>query len=700
MTNKKQRTFALPLILLLMAELILAFSAQAFFIIRILRVEIKNTQETDYTFMADSLADLMNSELEGNEKLVLGYAENLAYALGRGPSEDPADWEDFCNATLENLKGSNSYFPTTFLLDEEGTVLFCTDQVAVGKNLKNREYFKILKEGNLPVYTTPTPINSTSTGESIIVHAASVKEKGQIKYIIGTTMDIALYGEEHLLQRELGETGYSYILDNQGTILIHPAQEYLFTSALEISPFFEEMINNKAPTHYGQYTLNGVSRRAASVRMDSTGWYAGIAMDIKESTQVISSIRKLFVLSNAILILTTTLLVAIFIRRKLIRNVKVLESLVNQASEGVLTERGRVNGRDEIAGMTERINSFLDTLKQFFSGLNDSLGDLDGTGTDLAANMEETAAALYQIRKNVENSLNQIEKQEESVSTTASTVEETTQNIMSLDRNIERQNQNITQGSAAVEEMVAQIKNVSASTDEADQIMENLALTSRTGRQTLESVSSKIIEISEKSQELEKANSLISGIAARTNLLAMNAAIEAAHAGDAGRGFAVVSDEIRKLAEQSTTQSGQVSQTIEEIKGMMAAIVSGSEESNRSFDEIRQQIESMNRITGEIKSSMEEQVSGGTDVLQSLDALKNAGLEVRAGSEEMTQGNQIILNAIQELTQISSEVALAMKEIDSGMEEINKAAEAVALLSVDNKTSIEKVRTEASRYKI
>jgi methyl-accepting chemotaxis protein len=248
--------------------------------------------------------------------------------------------------------------------------------------------------------------------------------------------------------------------------------------------------------------------------------------------------------------------------------------------------------------------------------------------------------------------------------------------------------------------MIAQIKAVSSSTEEAERLMEVLKGSSSKGKENLDQVSQMVKDIAERSKELEQANALISGIAARTNLLAMNAAIEAAHAGAAGRGFAVVADEIRKLAEQSTSQSTQVKNTITTINKSIQDVVLGSETSHHSFEDILTNMSGLARVTMEIKSSMEEQVAGSTQVLQALEEMRNIGQEVASGSGEMNDGNRVILEAVGQLSQISSEVSLAIREIGHGMDEINQAVLAVADLTIKNKESIDLVRAEASQYRI
>ena len=178
----------------------------------------------------------------------------------------------------------------------------------------------------------------------------------------------------------------------------------------------------------------------------------------------------------------------------------------------------------------------------------------------------------------------------------------------------------------------------------------------------------------------------------------MNAAIEAAHAGQYGRGFAVVADEIRKLAEQSAGQSKQVKDSISDINGFIRDVVEGSRVSGQSYEDIRQNIDRVGLLTSEIRSSMEEQSAGGTQVLESLKEMRDFALGVQDGSAEMTRGNTVILNEVSSLRDVNRVLNQAMKEISLGIEEINSSVQTVSGLAVQNRESIEGVREDASRY--
>ena len=701
--NKPKVSIAIPIIAILISILILTFTLQAFSIITPLSQDLIKTQQRNYTQVTHTLASLVNVEFSRNEDLVRDLAQeieaSLAGAAGLEGQRDPA-LDALLGWAVETCKKGNASFLTSFLLDKDGTVLFSSSENLVGKDLSQREYYKaIALEGNDP-YTTRKTLTSASTGLTTIVHSAAVRKDGELRYILGTSYNFMDFADRHFPHDDSKESGDLFLLDAEGTFLIHPDEEKLFTSSYDLNPLFEQIISGKQDAWFGELSYDGMAKRGILSRINGIGWYVGLTQDNLIADQSVYHIRKIFIFSNILLILFITILISLYLRFKLIRKVKDLETLINKASRGQLTERGHIIGSDEIAGMTGHINDHLDSLSRFFMSLAENLGDLENVGGDLAANMEETAASLTQIKTSVNNTLRNIEKQENTVTSTAAAIEESDRNIQSLKQNIDKQNANIDQGTTAVEEMVAQINNINTSTGEAERLMSALSDVSREGRDKLTRVSALIETIADGSRELEGANTLISGIAAQTNLLAMNAAIEAAHAGAAGRGFAVVADEIRKLAEQSSVQSNQVKETISNINGQIGEAVKGSEESNRAFEAIRERIESMEQITREIRATMEEQTAGGTQVLNSFRELKDSGYEVNAGSAEMAEGNRLILNAVNDLTEICQDVTLAMKEIDGGMHEINKAAETISSLSHRNRKNIEDVRKQAALYKV
>jgi methyl-accepting chemotaxis protein len=699
MKNKKRpitkSSFSVPLILFVIAALTVLITLESFLIIDKLKKDVKNTQIENFIIHTNSMAEMLELEWEANLNIMKGYSFSLSQILS---SSNPS--EEDISTVLRELNHSNRYLENILICDLDGNILYATAKSRIGQNLGNKDYIKAIVEEDYSSFSSQEIFQSPATGSLFLESAISLNQGNEKVGILVATLNFTRFGKDYILSKTVGESGHAFLVDNRGTILIHRNRDLIKTQISQMAPQFLELLNNPEEQQTLSYQWDGSSRLGVMVTLSSMDWTICFSIDEKEAYETTRTIGIFKIMSNIVTILMVSLLLFIYVRRHLTKRIDRVENLMEQASKGILTDRGQLSGNDEINSMTAHLNGLLESFSHFFGQLSHALTDLENVGSDLSSNMEETASAMHQIRTNVNNSLSQIEKQEKSVNSTVTTVEEINHNIHSLDNNISCQTEDIQESSTAVEEMIGQIKAVSSSTEEADSLMKTLKESSQTGQENLLQVSTMIKDISEKSNELEQANSLIAGIASRTNLLAMNAAIEAAHAGDSGRGFAVVADEIRKLAEQATVQSGQVKKTISDINTSVLDVVGKSEESKHSFSDIVTFMNRMERITSEIKASMEEQVSGSSQILQSLNKMKDSSSEVTLSSREITDGNQTILNAIIQLSQISLQVTQAMKEISNGMDEIDRSVNAVNDLCHSNKKSIILVQEEADFYKI
>ena len=370
------------------------------------------------------------------------------------------------------------------------------------------------------------------------------------------------------------------------------------------------------------------------------------------------------------------------------------------SGEADLTKRIHVKVHDEIGDVVHGFNAFSEKLQNIISHMKDSKGMLDSAGIDLQRTTDDTASAVHEILANIESIHGQVNGQKSSVEQTAGAVDEISANITALNHMIENQSSGVTEASAAVEEMIGNIRSVNASMAKMTKSFNDLQEHSHHGFDKLAVVSERVADIDKQSQMLQEANTAIASIASQTNLLAMNAAIEAAHAGEAGKGFAVVADEIRKLSETSTVQSKTIGQQLNQIKEAIVNVVSASTESSQVFSQVQEELAATDQLVMQIRSAMEEQDEGSRQITEALKLMNDATVEVRNASAEMNEGNKVILSEVQHLQDVTIVMKQSMDEMHIGAQQINKTGTMLTDVSDRVKDSINKMGSQIDQFTV
>ena len=578
-----------------------------------------------------------------------------------------------------------------------GAVSSWSEEENKGYDPRERSWYKKAVESNGNIIITPVYISTN--GQPVISLAKTIMDtNNSILGCIG--LDINLTDLTSFIGSvKVGNTGYCMLIQDDGMILANAKHsEYNFKTLNETNlAAFTEIGKTSNGSMF--VTLDGKMVKAYIFPLPDLGWKLVIFVEQNEILSLFYALVRIMVLIGlAMFVFYFTL--AILASRALKRYFARLETLFGKIAAGDLTDRIKVKRNDEIGRLMTNLNMATEHSHTMLAALREEADKMTAIGSDLSSNMEETATAVKQISSNAATVKEKALMQAAGVTETAATGEQIQGKLNLLVEGITRQSESITQSSALITSTAENMLRINKILSQNDELIKTVYSQMKAGTDGARAANEFVKKIAERSEALLEASQVIQNIASQTNLLAMNAAIEAAHAGESGKGFAVVADEIRKLAEESNMQGKQIGAVIKESTEIIAQVSEAGIQAEKTFTDVYGLISTISEKEDSIVNLMREQEENGAQVLSAIETINKVTRDVSSASVEMLEGGKQITAEMQKLAEITRETTDSMTEIASGAEQITDAVEEVVSLAEQNKTSIEHLAQEVNKFKI
>jgi methyl-accepting chemotaxis protein len=590
-----------------------------------------------------------------------------------------------------------------------------------GKELSESSSFVMEDYKNYPPsYYAPAafisaPIYEGSTLLGVLVFQFSSDEIDSImtgqqqweKEGLGETGEAFLAGSDGLLRSNIR----SYIEDpdqvieffkNNNQTNISTSLENINSSIMTLEVTNTEFLNALESQLVRTENIIGVPVLSSfrKLQIDQFDWTIFAEISEEEAFASLVNLRFLTVIISLILILVLTV-VAIILAQSISKPLKVTTAILLDIAEGDgdLTKRISLKRRDEIGQLSSYFDEFITKLQNIVNKTKDTIGNAAHISADLSSSSEQTGASISEIGQTLSEITDEVLNLDSNILESTTAVEQIQSNISNLANEIDKQNDIVANSSTATEEIVASIHSVSENVKIKKTMAKQLVSNTNEGASKVERTTELITLVQHASDQILEAVKIIKGISNQTNLLAMNAAIEAAHAGEAGKGFSVVADEIRKLSESTQENTVVISDIIQDSTDKINQAMDSATDSAAAFQLILKEVKDFSDTFDEISFTMEELSTGSNQILESVENLSSISSIVGQGSEEMKHGSQEIVQSMVMVKDVSNKVRDSIQRINESLEEIRAASIHLTKLGHENKEYLNEISSQMGSFK-
>ena len=619
----------------------------------------------------DAEESLVSLSQNNSEKI--GFWLNTRMAeigvLANSPVLEEGNIEQILPYLKEEAK-RNPIYSRFLIADLQGNAYYSNDSKA---SVADRVFFQQAKAGKLNV---ADPVVSKVDGKMVVVVAGPIIKNGAVVGVLGGTITV-----DDLVKIvsdiKFGQTGYAYILQKDGLVIMHPNKDLVMKdNALKdgnADPVLKSMTEKMVTNEKGltQYRYNGVEKYLAYNLIPGTSWSLGVNVPVSEVTSKLNSVMWMAIIIF-IVVIVISVVVAGLLANGFAKPIQELNRFAHRIANGDLSEsKIKNNSKDEIGQLGQAFTTMTENLRSLIQKVADSSQLVAASAEELTASSHQAAQATDHVATSIEQMAKETEKQVAAILNASTIIEASTlQTVQTAERG------------KSILEIVNLTANATeegrSAVDKAIQEMENIGSKSA-------AVEKAIAELVTGSREISEIVSLISSIAGQTNLLALNAAIEAARAGEQGRGFAVVADEVRKLAEQSNQAAQKIATLIHYNEEKMSQAV---EATKASADGIQSGV-AIVTTTGDTFKEISNSVE---NLAKHIQVIATAVGEIADGNERVAGTIHSIEQLSQENSDEAQSISAATEEQVASMEEISTASQALATMASELQGEISKFK--------